>query len=169
MSTDHLFRISLPPILTSHTRAIGVYTSGALFSISLFSLLDASLWSSSHLNGSLFHVTFLDWVPAIFSFLGLIIINLINKDHLLGEGAGYGDENHQWRLRVWLFVGFAALAGGLAGGVAVLVLKYVTKGAEWPALGMGVEGLLANAGVMLACVILWTAQRGDEFGYNLTL
>jgi len=48
-----------------------------------------------------------------------------------------------------LFLGFASLAGGMAGGVTVLVLKYVVPQAQWPALYMGVANLIANGLVML--------------------
>ena len=65
------------------------------------------------------HVTFLDWIPGIFSILGMIIINLIDKDRLTGEGAfgGAGDSRAVWRARLVLFLGFAMMAGGLAGSV----------------------------------------------------
>jgi hypothetical protein len=46
-------------------------------------------------------------------------------------------------------MGFAAMAGGLAGGVTVCVLKYVVNDAEWPAMWFGVASVIANAGVML--------------------
>lgn len=41
-------------------------------------------------------------------------------------------------------MGFASLAGGMAGGVTVFVLKYVVPGVGFPALKMGVENLVAN-------------------------
>lgn len=48
-----------------------------------------------------------------------------------------------------LFLGFASLAGGMAGGVTVLVLKYVVPSAPWPTMYMGVANLVANGLVML--------------------
>lgn len=51
-----------------------------------------------------------------------------------------------------LFLGFASLAGGMAGGVTVLVLKYVVTETSWPTLGMGVANLAANGLVMLRYV-----------------
>ena len=44
-----------------------------------------------------------------------------------------------------LFLGFAALAGGMAGGVTVFVLKFVVPGVEMPALNMGIENVVSNA------------------------
>ena len=62
------------------------------------------------------HVTFVDWVPGICSLLGYLIINLIDKDRVRGD-EGFGDSRAVWRARVVLFVGFAFMAGGLAGSV----------------------------------------------------
>ena len=68
------------------------------------------------------HVAFVDWVPGIFSLLGFLIVNLIDKDRIRGEGFGAGDERAVWRARLFLFIGFACMAGGLAGSV-VRVLR----------------------------------------------
>lgn len=54
-----------------------------------------------------------------------------------------------WKARVVLFLGFASLAGGMAGGVTVLVLKYIVTETSWPTTGMGVANLVANGLVML--------------------
>ncbi len=48
-----------------------------------------------------------------------------------------------------LFLGFASLAGGMAGGVTVLVLKYLVPGAVLPTLYMGISNVVANGLVML--------------------
>ena len=120
------------------------------FSIALFLQIDAATFSKSHLNGSDFNVTFIDWIPGIFSILGLLIINSIDKTRLSGDSFSYsGDDGVAWKARVVLFMGFAAMAGGLAGGVTVCVLKYVVKGAEWPAMWFGVACVVGNAGVMV--------------------
>ena len=62
------------------------------------------------------HVTFADWVPGLCSLLGILVINLIDKDRLRGE-EGFSDSRAVWRARLFLFVGFALMAGGLAGSV----------------------------------------------------
>jgi hypothetical protein len=41
------------------------------------------------------------------------------------------------------------MAGGLAGGISVMVLKYVTQGAQGNQLWFGVSNLVANGLVML--------------------
>lgn len=91
------------------------------------------------------HVTFIDWLPFIFSSLGMLIINSVEKQRLAADSFSYSGSGVAWKARVVLFLGFAALAGGMAGGVTVFVLKFVVPGVEWPALNMGVENLVANA------------------------
>jgi hypothetical protein len=63
------------------------------------------------------HVTFVDWIPGICSTLGLLIVNLINKEHLIAQGAFHQEDAIVWRARLFLFLGFALMAGGLAGSV----------------------------------------------------
>lgn len=62
------------------------------------------------------HVTFVDWIPGICSLLGYLVINMIDKDRVRGE-EGFGDSRAVWRARLVLFIGFALMAGGLAGSV----------------------------------------------------
>jgi len=67
-------------------------------------------------------------------------------------------------------MGFAALAGGLAGGVTVMVLKYLVAGARWPALWMGIANVVCNGLVGLSSVVLWVSQNmEDEYSYSLQL
>jgi hypothetical protein len=117
--------------------------------MAFYILLDAAVWSKSPLNGSTTHITFIDWLPFIFSSLGMLIINSIEKSRLSADSFSYSGSGVAWKARVVLFLGFAFLAGGMAGGVAVFVLKYVVPGVPWPTLRMGVENVLANGGVML--------------------
>jgi hypothetical protein len=152
MEGDRLFRYRFPKpqwINSANTRSAGIYTSGALFCIALFVLIDAAAYSKSSRNGSELHVNFVDWVPGIFSFLGMIVINSIDKSRLSGDTWAYSGDGVAWKARVVLFLGFAAMAGGLAGGVTVMVLKYITHDAQGMQLWFGVANLLANALVML--------------------
>lgn len=80
--------------------------------------------------------------------MGLIVINSIDKSRLSGEGY-YSGDGVTWKARVVLFMGFAAIAGGLAGSFTVMVLKYVVKEASWPTLWMGVANPVANSLVSL--------------------
>jgi hypothetical protein len=93
------------------------------------------------------HVTFIDWLPFIFSTLGMLIINSVEKSRLSSDAFSYSGSSVAWKARVVLFLGFAALAGGMAGGVTVFVLKFVVADppVPWPMMQMGVENVVANA------------------------
>ncbi|KAK4460849.1 UPF0220-domain-containing protein [Cladorrhinum samala] len=170
MSEDRLFKFGKPQWLNSvWARNAGVYAAGGLFSLGFYILLDSAVWSA-HRNPSDVHVTFVDWLPFIFSTLGMLIINSVEKSRLSADSFSYSGSGVAWKARVVLFLGFAALAGGMAGGVTVFVLKFAVPGVDWPAMGMGVENLLANAAVGLSTVVLWVSQNmEDEYAYNLAL
>ncbi|KAK3995061.1 hypothetical protein QBC44DRAFT_378878 [Cladorrhinum sp. PSN332] len=170
MSEDRLFKFGKPQWLNSvWARNAGVYAAGGLFSLGFYILLDSAVWSA-HKNASDVHVTFVDWLPFIFSTLGMLIINSVEKTRLSADSFSYSGSGVAWKARVVLFLGFAALAGGMAGGVTVFVLKFAVPGVGFPAMGMGVENLLANAAVGLSTVVLWVSQNmEDEYAYNLAL
>lgn len=108
-------------------------------------MLDSAVWSKSPKNGSTTHIAFTDWLPLIFSSLGMLIINSVEKQRLSSDSWSYSGSGVAWKARVVLFLGFAALAGGMAGGVTVFVLKFIVKDVGMPALGMGIENVVANA------------------------
>jgi len=115
------------------------------FSAAFYVLLDSAVWSKSAANSSSVHITFVDWLPFIFSTLGMLIINSVEKARLSSDSFSYSGSGVAWKARVVLFLGFAALAGGMAGGVTVFVLKFVVPNVAWPAMNMGVENVVANA------------------------
>jgi hypothetical protein len=79
----------------------------------------------------------------------MLIINSIEKTRLSADSFSYSGSGVAWKARVVLFLGFASLAGGMAGGVTVLVLKYIVTGAVWPTLYMGIANVVSNGLVML--------------------
>ncbi|KAI1076307.1 vacuolar protein sorting-associated protein [Whalleya microplaca] len=171
MEDDRLWKFGKPAWLNSaFARNAGVYSAGALFSLAFYVLMDAAVWSKSPLNGSDVHVNFVDWLPFIFSSLGMLIINSVEKTRLSADSFSYSGSGVAWKARVVLFLGFAALAGGMAGGVTVFVLKFVVPSVSWPMMGMGVENVVANGLVGLSSVVLWISQNmEDEYSYNLSL
>jgi hypothetical protein len=120
-------------------------------------MLDAAVWSKS-INGSDVHINFVDWLPLIFSALGMLIINSVEKQRLSADSFSYNGSGVAWKARVVLFLGFASLAGGMAGGVVVFVMKFVVANVAFPMMQMGVEIVVANALVMLRCVSTQTNQ-----------
>ncbi|OKL57020.1 UPF0220 protein [Talaromyces atroroseus] len=170
-SENRLWRFTKPEWLNNSTvRTAGVYTSGALFSLGLFFLIDVSAFSASSKNGSNVHVKFVDWIPGICSALGMLVINSIEKSRLSADSFSYSGSGVTWKARFVLFLGFALLAGGLAGSVTVMVLKYVMKNYPLPTLYFGIANVIANALVMLSSVVLWISQNiEDDYTYNLAL
>ena len=54
----------------------------------------------------------------------MLIINLIDKERLLSGGSFGGEPNIIWRARLFLFIGFALMAGGLAGSAVSIFLSF---------------------------------------------
>jgi hypothetical protein len=135
------------------------------------------------------NVDFVDWLPGIFTTFGLLVINLIDKERLLSQGSYGGEPNIIWRARLFLFIGFALMAGGLAGSVvswdllelsddlltclviqSLLVLKYIVPQYETRYQYYGYANVSQNVSLMLAAVTLWLAQHASsEYEYNLQL
>lgn len=125
----------------------------------MFIFIDAATYSHSNLNASPFHITFIDWMPLICSSLGLLVINSIEKTRLSADSFSYSGSGVAWKARLVLFSGFALMAGGLAGSVTVMVLKYLVRdenegeGANLMTLWLGIANVVANALVMLRYVV----------------
>ncbi|KAF4304501.1 Vacuolar protein sorting-associated protein 68 [Botryosphaeria dothidea] len=171
MSSHRLFRFPKPQWINSaNTRTAGVYAAGALFSLGFFFFIDAAAYSRSAKNGSDVHITFVDWIPSICSALGMLVINSIDKSRLSADSFSYSGNGVAWKAKLVLFLGFALMAGGLAGSVTVMVLKYVVPNYTFPTLWFGVSNVVANALVMVSSAILWVVQNmEDEYTYNLAL
>ena len=60
---------------------------------------------------------FVDWIPGICSALGMLVINSIDKARLSADSFSYSGNGVAWKARLVLFLGFALMAGGLAGSV----------------------------------------------------
>jgi len=163
--------------LGQHKRAICVYAAGALFALGNWLFLDAAILSAhatpppdAPYDSVPVHVAFVDWIPGIFSIIGLLIVNLIDKEHLVGDGGGFGEGGFVWRARLFLFVGFALMAGGLAGSVTVLVLKYILPAYPDQYVYYGYANVAQNVSLMLSAVVLWLAQNtASEYEYRLSL
>lgn len=161
----------LPRLSSGTIRSVGVYLSGALYSLAFFLVLDSALWSA-HRNPSEVHIGFVDWIPLLLGSLGMTVINIVEKSQLsMGVFAGdYGSGRGSWQAKVILFMGFALLSGGLAGSIVILVLRYLRLHHKMPVLGMGVENVLSAVSLMASCALLWVSQNlQDEYSYSLQL
>lgn len=100
----------------------------------------------------------------------MTVINSIEKTRLNADSFSYSGNGVAWKARLVLFLGFALIAGGLAGSVCVLVLNYVVAEASLQTMWMGIANVLGNALVMLSCIVLWVSQNmEDDYTYNLAL
>jgi hypothetical protein len=88
----------------------------------------------------------------------MLVINSIEKTRLSADSFSYSGSGVAWKARLVLFLGFALMAGGLAGSVTVMVLKYLVRdesegeGASFMTLWLGIANVVANALVMLRYV-----------------
>ncbi|KAI9839354.1 MAG: hypothetical protein M1837_002121 [Sclerophora amabilis] len=171
MSNGRLWRFARPEWMNSaSTRTAGVYSAGALFSLGFFFFIHASTWSHSPKYGGDAHIKFVDWIPGLCSSFGMLVINCIEKSRLSADTFSYSGSGVAWKARLVLFLGFALMAGGLAGSVTVLVLKYVVPEYAFPALYFGIANVIANGLIMLSSVVLWVSQNiEDDYTYNLAL
>ncbi|GJE85377.1 UPF0220 family protein [Phanerochaete sordida] len=173
-------RVCLTPFpnwsLGKHKRTMGIYLAGGLFALANWTFLDAAILSA-HAHAPYddpqipppVHVAFVDWLPGISSLLGMLVINLIDKDRVRGED-GFGDSRAVWRARLFLFIGFALMAGGLAGSVVVLVLRYVLPEVPEEYQYYGYANVSQNIALMLSSVVLWMSQSvSSEYEYNLSI
>jgi len=173
-------RVCLNPFpgltIGKHKRTVGVYLAGGLFALANWVFIDAAILSKHARSPwgqpdepAPVHVTFLDWIPGICSLLGYLVINMIDKDRIRGE-EGFGDSRAVWRARLFLFIGFALMAGGLAGSVTVLILKYILHNYPDQFTYYGYANVSQSVCLMLSAVVLWIAQNtSSEYEYNLTL
>jgi len=84
----------------------------------------------------------------------------------------FGDSRAVWRARLFLFqIGFTFMAGGLAGSVTVLVLKYILHDHPEKFNYYGYANVSQDVALILsAVVVLWVAHNtSSEYEYNLTL
>jgi len=92
----------------------------------------------------------------------MTVINSIEKSRLSADSFSYSGSGVAWKARLVLFLGFALMAGGLAGSVTVLVLKYVIKEVEMQTLYMGIANVISNGLVMLRYVVFLSLPLGKE-------
>ncbi|KAG0226972.1 hypothetical protein BGW41_004016 [Actinomortierella wolfii] len=101
----------------------------------------------------------------------MIVINAIDKAALRDDGYSYSSGSSiAWKARLFLFIGFALMAGGLAGSVTVLCIKYIVPQYGDPYVTWGIYNVVQNASIMISAAILWVAQSTEtDYQYNLSL
>ncbi|KAL7413876.1 hypothetical protein BDY24DRAFT_388420 [Mrakia frigida] len=161
-------------------REIGVYLSGAFFAIGWWVFIDAVILSKTAKLGPdspydevPVHITFADWISGIIATLGMLITNMIDKSRLSADGGGAwgGEGTSAFRARLVLFLGFALMAGGLAGSLTTLIIKYILPSYPSEFVYYGIAAVAQAGGIMLSSVTLWGAQIAgeSEYEYNINL
>ncbi|RHZ52161.1 hypothetical protein Glove_464g8 [Diversispora epigaea] len=165
LDENERYRICLIPIsqltqLVEKKRDVGIYAAGGLFAIGWWFFIDAVALSATKkdLPQDSPVIKFEDWLCGIFSTLGMIIVCSISKSGVF----------HSTRERTFLFIGFALMAGGLAGSATILIIKYIVPEAE-TYIYFGVAVVVQNFFIMLSSVLLWIAQstENDNNGFYI--
>ncbi|KAF9998498.1 hypothetical protein BGZ80_007575 [Entomortierella chlamydospora] len=172
-----LFPIPRIPRLGPKARDASIYISGALFALGWWFFIDAVVRSKNWNYNDGFKTTsvaFVDWVPGICSTIGMIVITCIDKAALTGDtfsfSSGGGGTSVAWKARVFLFIGFAFMAGGLAGSVSILCIKYILPNYGEIFTFWGICNVIQNAAIMISAAILWVAQSTEsEYQYNFSI
>lgn len=170
----------LPAAFAPSGRVLGVYAAGGVFAAGWWWFFDACVRSHQHSTPPPgadpawtpegVAIQFDDWVPGLVATAGLVIVSLIDKHQLMEDEPSWGDDVVLWRSRMWLFIGFACLAGGLAGSMAVLIIKYMINPEAVGFVDLGAAGVVQNVALMACAVLLWFSQRTEsDYEYNLTL
>ncbi|KAJ8663463.1 hypothetical protein O0I10_000703 [Lichtheimia ornata] len=164
-----IFIIPNPFRALSHkARQIGVYSAGVLFALGWWVFIDALVMSARAEGDVKAHMGFEDWVSGILSTLGMVIINLIDKSRLHGEEYAYAGSSLVFKARLFLFLGFALIAGGFAGSFCVLIVKYIVyyESAQ-PYTYYGAAIVIQCGLIMVSTIVLWVAQNTQgEYEYG---
>ncbi|KAI8081964.1 uncharacterized protein B0P05DRAFT_538810 [Gilbertella persicaria] len=145
--------------LGNKSRQAGVYFAGMLFALGWWVFIDglSVLWN---LQNRQIAPGIEDWVPGIITTFGMIIVNLIDKEALKGNLV---DDEYIWRARLFLFFGFAMMAGGFSGSVAVLVTKYIYNDSlDFFNTYLGITDVVQCFLIMLSAGILWLSQSSNH-------
>jgi len=172
-----LFPMPRIPRLGPKARDTAIYISGALFALGWWFFIDAVIRSKNwnYDDGPKYaSVSFVDWVPGICSTIGMLVINLIDKGALRGDSFSFsssgGGTSVAWKARVFLFVGFAFMAGGLAGSISVLCIKYLLPNHGQIFNSWGISNVIQNGSLMASAAVLWVAQNTEsEYQYNFAI
>ncbi|KAF9586075.1 hypothetical protein BGW38_009912 [Lunasporangiospora selenospora] len=103
----------------------------------------------------------------------MFIINCIDKQALRGDSFTFssdGSTSVVWRARLFLFIGFAFMAGGVAGSISLMCIKYIIPEYGDPFTFWGICNVVQNVSIMASAALLWITQNTEtEHDYNFTI
>ena len=95
----------------------------------------------------------------------MLVINSIEKTRLSADSYSYSGTGVAWKARLVLFLGFALMAGGLAGSVVSEILHFGFGGTVWDGCWEGItesgdvekswDAEHEDAGLITCCRLFW--------------
>ncbi|KAJ1653901.1 Vacuolar protein sorting-associated protein 68 [Dispira simplex] len=170
----HLPLPRVPTVIKENQREIGTYAAGALFAVGWWFFVDGMVYASNE-PGFPVRIGVEDYLPGIFGTLGMLITNsidlsLLNEDQFGYSSTSGGSTTLASRAKFTLFIGIALLAGGLAGSIASLCIKYLATGVATEYLYGGLATVFQTLLVTLCSVVLWLVHNAEaEAQYNFVL
>ncbi|KAJ1871743.1 Vacuolar protein sorting-associated protein 68 [Coemansia sp. RSA 1722] len=158
----------LPSAWRDRFHDFGTYVSGALFTLGWWFFIDGLVLSRT--QTSPVSMGFEDWIPGLLCTLGMIITNSIDLSLLRDDGFNYGSSSLAGKAKLTLFIGIALLAGGVAGSITILAIKYIVPEVEPGVLYIGFTNVIQTCSILFASVILWFVHNSDHDNqYNFVL
>ncbi|KAK9764203.1 Vacuolar protein sorting-associated protein 68, variant 2 [Basidiobolus ranarum] len=97
-------------------KEFGSYIAGFLFAIGWWVFVDGIILSTTFEELPVY-IGFEDYISGIISTLGMIIVSSIDQSLLEDDSMTFGGSGVVGKARVMLFIGMAAMGGGIAGSV----------------------------------------------------
>ncbi|KAG0497606.1 hypothetical protein HPP92_002297 [Vanilla planifolia] len=129
----------------------GPGVAGAVFAAGWWFWVDAVVCSAVK-------VSFLHYLPGIFASFASLMFNCVRKEDISYDYySPYGES--EWRLKLWLFVGYVVSFASLATAVGLLVQDALTSNS--PSVWTGVAGVLQCVFVLISGLIYWTCYSDE--------
>ncbi|KAJ2357244.1 Vacuolar protein sorting-associated protein 68 [Coemansia erecta] len=146
----------------------GTYISGALFTLGWWFFIDGLVMART--TDAEVKFGFEDWIPGLLCTLGMMITNSIDLSLLREDSFGYGGSGLAGKAKLTLFIGIALIAGGLAGSVTILTIKYLVPQVDASVLYIGFSNVIQTVLILLSSIMLWLVHNSDyDNQYNFVL
>ncbi|KAI8318387.1 UPF0220-domain-containing protein [Martensiomyces pterosporus] len=163
----HLPRV--PSAWRERLRDFGTYASGALFTLGWWFFVDGLVTARTTEEFPV-KFGFEDWIPGILCTLGMLITNSIDLSLLRDDGFGYGSSGLAGKAKLTLFIGIALLAGGVAGSIAILAIKYIVPQVDASVMYIGFTNVIQTSSILLSSIVLWFVHNSEgDNQYNFVL
>ncbi|KAJ1730651.1 Vacuolar protein sorting-associated protein 68 [Coemansia sp. RSA 2049] len=162
---------NIPSAWREQLRDFGTYASGALFTLGWWFFIDGLVLSRTHADFPA-KFGFEDWLPGILCTLGMVITNSIDLSLLREDSFSYdgGAGGLAGKAKLTLFIGIALLAGGVAGSIAILSIKYIVPQLDASVLYIGFTNVIQTLSILVSSIVLWFVHNAEHDNqYNFVL